>query len=149
MPESLAAPIPVVQDPDEDVDTLRAAAAASGLARITYRVASGGDGPAVLRGAGDVRLPHLSVLGFINFNSHCVDGRQPMAATKTDDGLNEIPMVVLTTSANPKDVAFCHQAGANAPCQARSYGQYLLPLGSSLNEWFESAALHTDTLKVD
>ncbi|WP_188707471.1 hypothetical protein [Polaromonas eurypsychrophila] len=57
MPESLAAPIPVLQDPDEDFDTLRAAAAAGGLARIIYRVASGGYGLAVLRGEGDVQLP--------------------------------------------------------------------------------------------
>lgn len=37
-----------------------------------------------------------------------------LVAVKSDDGLKEVPMVVLTTSTSPKDVAFCFQADANA-----------------------------------
>ncbi|MBC7597824.1 MAG: hypothetical protein H7238_02265 [Polaromonas sp.] len=152
MPESLAAPIPVVQDPDEDFDTLRAAEAAGGPARIIYHVASGGYGLGMLFGEGDVQLSLLSVLGFMDLNSHCADGRQTMVATKTDDGLNEIPMVVLTTSAKPKDVAFCYHAGADVDAdhdRPPRHDQYLRPVGSLMPYRLESPAPHTDTVKVD
>jgi CheY-like chemotaxis protein len=150
MPESLAASISVVQDPVEDFATPSAVAAAGGLARIIYRAALGGYGLAMLRVAGDVRRPLLSVPGFMGLNSHCVDGRQTMVTIKTDDGLNEIPMAVLTTSINPKDVAFCHQAGADAyHVRLARHNQYLLPVGSLMPYRLESATLHTDTVKVD
>ena len=152
MPESLAASIPVVQDPDKDFATLSAAAAAGGLARIIYRVASDGYDLAMLRVECDVRLPLLSVLGFMDLNSHCADGRQTMVATNTDDGLNEIPMVVLTTSANPKDVAFCYHAGADVDAdhvRPARHDQYLRPVGSLMPYRLECAAPHTDTVKVD
>ena len=149
MPESLASPIRVVQDPDRDFDILHVAAAAGGLARIIHRVAFGGSGLVMLRVEGDVRLPLLLVLGFMGLNSHCVDGRQTMVAIKTDDGLNEIPMVVLATSADPKDMAFCHHAGADADhIRPARHDQYLLPVGSSMPHRLEIATLHTDTVKV-
>ena len=150
MPKSLAAPILVVEDSDQDFDTLRVAAVAVGVTRPIYRVASGGDCLAMLRGEGDVLPSLLPAFVLMGLNSHGVDGRQTLVAIKADDGLNEIPMVVLTTSTNPKDVAFCYQTGAN-PYHVKPlrYDQYLLPLGSSLNYWLESATLRTAIVKVD
>lgn len=71
-----------------------------------------------------------------------------MLAIKTDSILKEIPVVILTTSNNPKDVAFCYQAGANAyHVKPVLHDQYLLLLGSLLHDWLDSVTLHCATVK--
>lgn len=150
LPESLAAPILVVEDSDEDFDTLRDAAAAAGVTRSMVRVASGGDCLAILRGEGEFLLPQLPALILMDLNSHGVDGREALVAIKTDDSLKEIPMVVLTTSANPKDVAFCFQAGANAyHVKPVRHDEYLKLLGSLLHYWLGSVTPRAITVRGD
>jgi CheY-like chemotaxis protein len=145
-----AAPVVVVEDSDEDFDTLREAALTAGVTRIIHRVASGGDCLALLRGDGEVHLPLLPALILMDLNSYGVDGREALVAIKTDASLKEIPLVVLTTSANPKDVAFCYQAGANAyHVKPVRHDQYLLLLRTLLQYWLESVTLHTAAVKVD
>jgi CheY-like chemotaxis protein len=138
------APLLVVEDSDEDFDTLREAVHAAGVERVIYRAASGGDGLAMLRGEGDVHLSLLPALILMDLNSHGVDGREALVAIKADASLKEIPLVVLTTSANPKDVAFCYRAGANAyHVKPVRHDEYLLLLRSLLLYWLESATLAT------
>ena len=150
MPESPAALILVVEDSDEDFDTLCEAAAAAGVTQLIHRVASGGDCLAALRGEGNAPLPLMPALILMDLNSHGVDGREALVAIKADAGLKQIALVVLTTSANPKDVAFCYQAGANAyHVKPVRHDQHLLLLGSLLHYWLGSVALHTAAVKVD
>lgn len=143
-PLAFAAPILVVEDSDEDFDTLREVAAASGVTRVIYRAVSGGDCLAMLRGPADVQLPLLPVLILMDLNSHGIDGREALVAIKTDARLKAIPVVVLTTSGNPKDVAFCYQAGVNAyHVKPVRYDQYLLLLRALMHYWLDSVTLHT------
>jgi len=147
---TFAAPIVVVEDSDEDFDTLCEVAADSGIARVIHRVASGGDCLAMLRGEGDVHLSLLPALIVMDLNSHGVDGREALVAIKTDVGFKEIPLVVLTTSANPKDVAFCYQAGANAyHVKPVRHDQYLVLLSSVMHYWLDSVTPHAGSAKVD
>jgi CheY-like chemotaxis protein len=86
----------------------------------------------------------------MDLNSHGVDGREALVAIKTDDSLKEIPMVVLTTSANPKDVAFCFQAGANAyHVKPVRHDEYLKLLGSLLHYWLDSVTPRATRVRVD
>lgn len=150
LPESLAAPILVVEDSDEDFDTLRDAAAAAGVTRTMLRVASGGDCLVMLRGEGERVLPQLPALIFMDLNSHGIDGREALVAIKTNDSLKKIPMVVLTTSANPKDVAFCYQAGADAfHVKPVRHDEYLKLLGSLLHYWLDSVTPRATTVRDD
>ena len=150
MPESPAAVILVVEDSDEDFDTLCEAAAAAGVTQLIHRVASGGDCLAALRGEGNAQLPLMPALILMDLNSHGVDGREALVAIKADADLKQIALVVLTTSANPKDVAFCYQAGANAyHVKPVRHDQYLLLLGSLLRYWLGSVTLQTAVAKVD
>ena len=147
-PSTCAAPIFVVEDSDEDFDTLKEAAAAAGVTRVIHRAASGGDCLAMLRGDGDVHLPPALIV--MDLNSHGVDGREALVAIKADAGLKEIPLVVLTTSANPKDVTFCYQAGANAyHVKPVRHDQYLLLLRSLMHYWLDSVTLQATLAKVD
>ena len=64
--------------------------------------------------------------------------------------MKEIPVVVLTTSANPKDMAFCYQAGANAyHVKPVRHDRYLQLLGVILRYWLENVTPRTAKVKVD
>lgn len=150
MSDLIVASILVVEDSDEDFDTLREAAGAAGVKQLIHRAASGGDCLAMLRGEVEVHLPLLPALILMDLNSHGVDGREALVAIKTDASLKEIPLVVLTTSASPKDVAFCYQAGVNAyHVKPVRHDQYLLLVRSLLNYWLGSATLPPTLVKVD
>jgi CheY-like chemotaxis protein len=143
------APLVVVEDSDEDFDTLLEAAREAGVTRPIHRAASGGDCLALLRGEGDVRLSLRPWLILMDLNSHGIDGREALVGIKAEAGLREIPLVVLTTSANPKDVAFCYQAGANAyHVKPVRHDQYLLLLRSLLRYWLESVTLPSEIARV-
>ena len=151
MIDATAAPILVVEDSDDDFDTLRHAVDAAGVKRLIRRAASGGDcldllqgerGSAGKPGAGEAALRLKPVLILMDLNSHGVDGREALAIIKADTSLNKIPLVVLTTSANPKDVVFCYQSGANAyHIKPVRHDHYLLLVRSLLHYWLESATL--------
>jgi CheY-like chemotaxis protein len=146
----LAAPILVVEDSDEDFDTLREVAAAVGLTRLIHRVTSGGECLAILRGECAVHLPQPPSLIVMDLNSHGVDGREALLSIKADIRLKTIPVVVLTTSANPKDVAFCYMAGANAyHVKPVHYDQYLLLLRCLMHYWLNSIEPPAALAEVD
>ena len=42
------------------------------------------------------------------------DGREVLAEIKQDDTLKQIPVVVLTTSSDERDIEKCYNAGANS-----------------------------------
>ena len=89
-----------------------------------------------------VALPLRPVLILMDLNSHGLDGREALVIIKADTRLNKIPLVVLTTSANPKDVVFCYQAGANAyHIKPVRHDHFLLLVRSLLHYWLESATL--------
>ena len=148
--EPLAAPVLVVEDSDEDFDTLSEAAVTAGVTRMIHRVMSGGDCLALLRGEGIPALAMLPALILMDLNSHGVDGREALVAIKSDNAMKEIPVVVLTTSANPKDMAFCYQAGANAyHVKPVRHDRYLQLLGVILRYWLENVTPRTAKVKVD
>lgn len=59
-------------------------------------------------------LPDLILL---DLNMPGVDGRQVLAQVKADPRLKHIPVVILTTSADVKDVDQCYQSGASTYIQ--------------------------------
>lgn len=147
---SLANAILVVEDSDEDFDTLCDAAKTVGLSRPIYRVASGGDCLALLQGEGQIAASlALPALILMDLNSHGVDGREALVAIKAATALKSIPVVILTTSASRKDLALCYQAGANA-CHVKPvrHDAYLRLLALMLSYWLECATLQTTALRI-
>jgi CheY-like chemotaxis protein len=102
----------VVEDSDEDFDTFEEAVRGTGLLNPICRVSSGGECLELLEGDTQPRLKPALIL--MDLNSHGLDGREALERIKTNPDLKELPVVVLTTSSNPKDMQFCYQAGANA-----------------------------------
>ncbi|GCE08788.1 response regulator [Dictyobacter aurantiacus] len=59
----------------------------------------------------DTSLPALVLL---DLNLIGLDGRVVLERIKQDPALKRLPVVILTTSSNPRDVAFCYECGANS-----------------------------------
>ena len=143
----------VVEDSDEDFDTFAEAAREAGITQTIHRVDTGGDCLALLFGQRinpAAPWPALPALILMDLNSHGIDGREALVTIKSEPRLKDIPVVVLTTSANPKDVAFCYQAGANAyHVKPVRYDQYRLLLSGLLQYWLNAVIPLDATVKVN
>jgi two-component system response regulator len=53
----------------------------------------------------------------LDLNLPGTDGRQVLSEIKTADQLKDIPVVVLTTSVDERDISACYRAGANSYIQ--------------------------------
>ena len=102
--------IVLVEDSDDDFDTVLKAVRLSGLPANLRRVNNGDDCMALVRRA-DAERPALVLM---DLNTASTDGREALRQIKADPLLQAIPVVIVTASANPRDVDFCYQCGANA-----------------------------------
>ena len=62
----------------------------------------------------DITSSPRPTLIFLDLNMPRKEGRQALKEIKTDPGLNEIPVVIWTTSEVVEDRIFCKEAGAEA-----------------------------------
>ncbi len=130
--------IVVIEDSDEDFDTLREALQRSNYVAELRRAISGDDGLAQLREKPSAR-PLLVVM---DLNTPGIDGREALAEIKADPALQGIPVVVLSTSTNPLDVAFCYAHGANAyQMKPVRYLDHLQALGDLFGYWLGRTVL--------
>lgn len=83
-------------------------------------------------------------LVLLDLNLPGTDGREVLTIVKTTDRLKTIPVVILTTSANPHDIQSCYQAGANSymlkPMQIDELRDLLR---ACLDYWFNRSVLPT------
>ncbi len=61
--------------------------------------------------AGAGKAPHPDVI-LLDLNMPRKDGREALKEIKSDSRFNDIPVVVLTTSREQRDITLCHNAGA-------------------------------------
>jgi CheY-like chemotaxis protein len=141
---SRAHPLVVVEDSDEDFDTILTAARLAGIRHEIRRALTGDDCLQLLRGdSGHPRAQFALVL--LDLNTPHGDGRNALEQIDTDPQLRAIPLVVLSTSANPRDVDFCYGHGANAyHVKPVSHGEHLLVLQTLLTYWLGTVVLPTE-----
>lgn len=107
----------VVEDSDEDFFTLNRILKKLAVSYTITRCVRGEETLDFLYRRGkyahlaDISLPSLVLL---DLNLIGLDGRIVLERIKQDQVLKRLPVVVLTTSSNPKDVAFCYECGANS-----------------------------------
>ena len=107
----------IVEDSDEDYETTLRTLKKIGAAATISRCVDGDDAldrlfrRGVYSALGTFPLPSLILL---DLNLPATDGREVLELIKRDALLKVIPVVVLTTSANPKDVEVCYRHGANS-----------------------------------
>jgi CheY-like chemotaxis protein len=141
---SRAHPVLVVEDSDEDFDTVLTAARQAGVTHAIRRVRSGDDCLQLLRGTvGHARLQAALVL--LDLNTPNGDGRSALEQMHAEVLLSGIPLVVLSTSANPRDVDFCYANGANAyHVKPFSHTEHLKVLQTLFTYWLGSVMLPTE-----
>ena len=140
---SRAHPVLVVEDSDEDFDTVVTAARRAGVNHEIRRAATGDDCLRLLRGTADQPRVHPALV-LLDLNTPHGDGRNALEQMHADALLRAIPLVVLSTSANPRDVDFCYAFGANAyHVKPVSHGEHLLVLQTLFAYWLVNAVLPT------
>ena len=92
--------IVLVEDSDDDFDTVCEALRLSGLPAELHRVSNGDECLALLR-RGSLARPAFVLM---DLNTSSTDGLDTLAQIKADPLLKAIPVVVVTTSAHPRDV---------------------------------------------
>lgn len=87
----------------------------------------------------DVTRPDLLIL---DLNLPRKDGRAVLAEVKADPELNEIPVVVFTTSRSDRDIARCYELGANSyMTKPGNLAQFFSAVRSMESFWFGFASL--------
>jgi len=104
----------VVDDDDADALMISEALEASEPQANVDRVADGREALDYLRGEGRFTQPRRPDLILLDLNMPRMDGRETLAAIKTDEQLKAIPVVILTTSGAAPDIVASYQQRANA-----------------------------------
>ena len=145
MPETLSQPILLVEDSPEDFETTERAFRRSGLKNPIYRCADGDEALDFLHRRGQYsdpdKAPRPGVI-LLDLNLPGTDGREVLSEIKNDPGLKQIPVIVLTTSKDERDVEVCYRCGANSYIQKPVDLDGFMKAIERLNDyWFEVVIL--------
>lgn len=138
-------PILLVEDSPEDTEATRRAFQKAGLANPIYHCS---DGDAALdflhqRGqyAAPGKAPRPGVI-LLDLNLPGTDGREVLAEIKQDEELKLIPIVVLTTSSDERDIERCYRMGANSYIKKPvDLGGFIQAVQRLKEYWFEVVIL--------
>jgi CheY-like chemotaxis protein len=133
----------VVEDSDEDFEALQRAICQTSIACQIHRCSDGDEALNLLFAENRALIPSpLPSLILLDLNLPGMDGRDILARLKQDETLKSIPVVVLSTSNNPKDIRGCYKLGANAylikPINAVKF-KHTIQL--FMEYWFEAVTL--------
>ena len=110
-------PILLVEDNPDDVELTRIAFAEAKIANPLHVVGNGSDALDYLfgRGAHAARNGEdAPALVLLDLNMPRMDGREVLQAIRAEASTRSLPVVVMTTSAEPFDVEACYALGANS-----------------------------------
>ena len=109
-------PLLVVEDSDEDFEALERIMRQAAVANPVYRCLDGEEALEFLYHEGEYKnmkkAPRPSLI-LLDLNLPGTDGREVLGHIKQNDRLKAIPVVVFTTSSNPKDIEACYSQGVN------------------------------------
>jgi CheY-like chemotaxis protein len=142
VPEPPTQPILLVEDSPEDFETTQRAFRRSGLKNPILRCADGDEALDFLFHRGShADAPRPGVI-LLDLNLPGTDGREVLAEIKGDAELKQIPVIVLTTSSDDRDVQACYQAGASSYIQKPVDVEGFMRAIERLNDyWFEVVIL--------
>ncbi|HYU35888.1 MAG TPA: response regulator [Thermoanaerobaculia bacterium] len=113
-------PILLVEDSPEDYEATVRAFDRSGLKNPIVRCEDGDSALDYLHRRGSYAAPDAAPrpgVILLDLNLPGTDGREVLQEIKRDEQLRQIPVIVLTTSTDERDVEACYQAGANSYIQ--------------------------------
>jgi CheY-like chemotaxis protein len=142
VPDSPNQPILLVEDSPEDLETTERAFRKSGLKNPILRCCDGDEALDFLFRRGSFAdAPRPGVI-LLDLNLPGTDGREVLAEIKASSHLKHIPVIVLTTSSDDRDVRACYQAGASSYIQKPVDLDGFMRAIERLNDyWFEVVIL--------
>lgn len=146
MIEHSAQPILIVEDSDDDFEATERALKKNGnLVNEIYRCESGAEAIDFLLRQGSYSVPEDAPrpgIVLLDLNMPGKDGRAVLTEMKNNSELSRIPVIVLTTSNDAKDIEQCYQMGANTYVVKPVHMDNLVNAVSRLKDyWFEIAVL--------
>jgi CheY-like chemotaxis protein len=132
------APVLVLEDSNEDFDTIENAYRKAGFVNRLHRAVTGDACLELLQGASPLRPAFL----LLDLTTSATDGREALVSIRADPALRQVPVVVLSASTNPRDVDHCYAHGANAyHVKPVRYGEHIQLLVDVFCYWLISAVL--------
>ena len=110
----------LVEDSPEDYEVTVRAFRKANLVNPVFRCQDGEEALDYLYQRGRYADPEQAPrpgLILLDLNLPGTDGREVLAQVKSDAQLRTIPVIVLTTSADERDIEGCYRAGANSYIQ--------------------------------
>lgn len=138
-------PILLVEDSPEDYETTIRSFKRAGVANKFHRCQDGDEALDYLfhRGpyADPSSAPRPAVI-LLDLNLPGTDGREVLSRIKQDQSLKSIPVIVLTTSSDKRDIDSCYRDGANSYIQKPvDLPKYIEAIQRLSNYWFEIVLL--------
>ncbi len=105
----------VADDDDGHAGLIRKNLARAGIANEIRRFR---DGQEILdflfrQGPGPVQSPDESYILLLDIRMPRLDGTEVLRRVKADPGLRKIPVIMITTTDDPREVEHCHTLGCN------------------------------------
>lgn len=110
-------PILIVEDSDEDFQVMMWAWRKAGIIAPVIRCLDGEQALDRMYRRGefaDLQQDPGPAMVILDLNLPRTDGRSVLAEIKRNPALRCTPVIIFTTSSNPKDVERCYQSGANS-----------------------------------
>ena len=144
-PLSHSQSILLVEDSEDDYEATARAFRKVNLRNPIVWCRSGRDALDRLKHVGAYKDTHNDAhpgLVLLDLNMPGLDGRKTLQLIKQDETLKRIPVIILTTSADERDIQNCYQMGANTYVQKPVSFEGLIEAMQRLKSyWFEFALL--------
>lgn len=145
MVNTAAYPILLVEDSDEDYAIIQWALKKLSINTPVYRCTNGDDALDFLQHHGAYtdkeKAPRPAII-LLDLTLTGTDGREVLEQIKQDNDLRMIPIIIWTSSSDPKDIEICFKQGANSYMLKPMNLQQLLEAVEMLNRyWFGTVVL--------
>jgi two-component system response regulator len=136
----------LVEDSEDDYEATMRAFGKANLHNPVHWSTSGQDALDFLHKASAQKEKSPGLI-LLDLNMPGLDGRSTLRLLKDDENLKRIPVIILTTSSDERDVNVCYQMGANTYIQKPVTFDGLIEAIKRLKEyWFEIALLPKESL---
>ncbi|OKH24365.1 response regulator [Chroogloeocystis siderophila] len=137
-------PLLLIEDSDEDFAAFERILRKASITNTIYRCVDGDEALDFLHHKGQYsnsKAPRPGII-LLDLNLPGTDGREVLEQIKQDNELKMIPVVVFTTSSNPKDIEVCYRYGVNGyiikPIDVKKLMRTIQVL---IDYWFEAVIL--------
>lgn len=131
--------IVVVEDSEEDFAAFKRALRKSDVEASVLRFT---DGESCLDALRDEASPRPPTLVILDLNLPALSGAEVLKEIRDDERLRRIPVVVLTTSADPRDVQRCYDLGVGGYfLKEGDFAEFCTKIGSLADYWLKAVHL--------